>query len=285
VVSFRDSPITIGGPQLAIIVSPCAVTSQDELLWIADRVRRAGARFLYERAHSSGPSRQRRGLASAMSVVRSRIGMLIVVDALDQNSERGIAQYADVIQVRVPNLQDYSLSKWAGVPSKPVLLTCGTAAQVRALLTSGECVLRRCDHTVVLCVSSADNPVGQVHDALELNVVATVRRLTDLPLVMDISHGAGDRSEIVQLSRAAVAIGCDGLIVGVHSDRGHPPSDEVRSLSVEEFEQLMFEIRQIACVLGREASTPFDTLPVEPGTELAAALVTELAPYLATDER
>jgi 3-deoxy-7-phosphoheptulonate synthase len=88
-------------------------------------------------------------------------------------------------------------------------------------------------------------------NTLDLSIVPAVQRLSHLPIVVDPSHGTGKRNKVTPLSRAAVAVGADGLIVEVHHDPDKALSDGMQSLYPDQFDELMMQVRQIAAVLGR----------------------------------
>jgi 3-deoxy-D-arabino-heptulosonate 7-phosphate (DAHP) synthase len=133
---------------------------------------------------------------------------------------------------------------------------------------------------VVFCAVRSQTEFSGIADEVRL----VFQRLSDMPAVMDLSNGTGDRPGITSTSPASVVIGCDALIVAVHSGSTRLLPDEDQFLNIAEFEQLLFNIRQIACDPGRQVPTPCGALTIKPGTELAAALVSELAPFLATEE-
>jgi 3-deoxy-7-phosphoheptulonate synthase len=78
-----------------------------------------------------------------------------------------------------------------------------------------------------------------------------VQRLSHLPILVDPSHGTGKRNKVTPLSRAAVAVGADGLMVEVHPEPEQALSDGPQSLFPDQFDELMAQVRQIASVVGR----------------------------------
>jgi 3-deoxy-7-phosphoheptulonate synthase len=59
-----------------------------------------------------------------------------------------------------------------------------------------------------------------------------------LPIIVDPSHAAGYRDQVIPLSRASVAVGAHGLMVEVHHVPEEALSDGAQSLYPEQFEEL-----------------------------------------------
>ena len=109
---------------------------------------------------------------------------------------------------------------------------------------------------MVLCERGVRTFADDTRNTLDLSVVPAVQRLSHLPIIVDPSHGTGKRNKVTPLSRAAVAVGADGLIIEVHPDPDRALSDGNQSLYPDQFDSLMVEVRQIARVLGRSIAEP-----------------------------
>jgi 3-deoxy-7-phosphoheptulonate synthase len=257
VVRFPGSAASIGGPELAIIAGPCAVESREQVFAIAERVHRAGAQFFRGGAYKPRTSPYSfQGLGEEglriLAEVRQRWGMRIVTEAIDHESLELVEEYADVIQIGARNMQNFSLLKRAGRARKPVLLKRGMAATLEEFLMAAEYVMCEGNYNVILCERGVRTFADHTRNTLDLSVVPAVHRLSHLPIIVDPSHGTGKRNKVTPLSRAAVAVGCDGLIVEVHNDPDRALSDGMQSLYPEQFDELMAEVRQIAAVVRRE---------------------------------
>jgi 3-deoxy-7-phosphoheptulonate synthase len=148
-------------------------------------------------------------------------------------------------------MQNYSLLKAAGRKRKPVLLKRGIAATLEEFLMAAEYVMSEGNYQVILCERGVRTFADHTRNTLDLSIVPAVHRLSHLPIVVDPSHGTGKRNKVIPMSRAAVAVGCDGLIVEVHHQPEKALSDGMQSLYPEQFVQLMDETSQIAPVLRR----------------------------------
>ncbi len=261
IIRFPGSDATLGGRELAVIAGPCSVESREQTFAVAERVSRAGARFFRGGAYKPRTSPYAfQGLGEEalkiLAEVRERFGMRIVTEAIDNESLELVERYADVIQIGARNMQNYSLLKRAGRSAKPVLLKRGMAATLEELLMAAEYIMSEGNYNVALCERGVRTFADHTRNTLDLSLVPAVQRLSHLPILVDPSHGTGKRNKVIPLSRAAVAVGADGLMVEVHNDPDRALSDGAQSIYPDQFDQLMSEVRQIGAVVGRELAQP-----------------------------
>jgi 3-deoxy-7-phosphoheptulonate synthase len=264
VITFPGSDARIGGHTLAIIAGPCAVENREQAFAVAERVSRAGAQFFRGGAYKPRTSPysfqglEEQGL-KILAEIREQFGMRIVTEAIDNESLDLVERYADVIQIGARNMQNFSLLKRAGRARKPVLLKRGMSATLEEFLMAAEYVLSEGNYNVILCERGVRTFADHTRNTLDLSVVPAVQRLSHLPIVVDPSHGTGKRNKVTPLSRAAVAVGADGLIVEVHNNPDKALSDGMQSLYPDQFDELMTQVRQIGQVVGRSVPAPLDT--------------------------
>jgi 3-deoxy-7-phosphoheptulonate synthase len=256
VIRFPGSDGSFGGRDLGIVAGPCSIESREQAFTIAERVSKAGARFFRGGAYKPRTSPYAfQGLGEEglkiMAEIRDRFGLRIITEAIDNESLELVAEYADVVQIGARNMQNFSLLKKAGRLRKPVLLKRGMSATLEEFLMAGEYILSEGNYQVILCERGVRTFADHTRNTLDLSIVPAVQRLSHLPIVVDPSHGTGKRNKVLPLSRAAVAVGADGLIVEVHHDPDHALSDGMQSIFPDQFDELMGEIRQIAAVLRR----------------------------------
>src|ERR1700685_3903720 len=256
VIHFAGTAATIGGPGLAIVAGPCAIESREQAFAVAERVHRAGAQFFRGGAYKPRTSPYSfQGLGEEglriMADIRQQYGMKIITEAIDHESLDLVEEYADVIQIGARNMQNFSLLKRAGRAKKPVLLKRGMSATLDEFLMAAEYLMSEGNYAVILCERGVRTFSDFTRNTLDLAVVPAVQKRSHLPIVVDPSHGTGRRNKVLPLSRAAVAVGADGLLVEVHHDPDRALSDGPQSILPAEFEQLIREVRQIAAVLGR----------------------------------
>src|SRR6185295_15819002 len=262
VISFPGSDATIGGKSLAIIAGPCAIESRTQAFGVADRIQRSGAQFFRGGAYKPRTSPYSfQGLGEEglriMAEIRDQYGMRIITEAIDNASLALVEEYADVIQIGARNMQNFSLLKRAGRSKKPVLLKRGMSATLEEFLMAAEYIMSEGNYNVILCERGVRTFADHTRNTLDLSIVPAVQRLSHLPIVVDPSHGTGKRNKVTPLSRAAIAVGADGLMVEVHHDPDHALSDGIQSIFPDQFDELMDEIRQIAVVLHRNVQEPW----------------------------
>ena len=256
VISFPGTAATIGGRGLAIVAGPCAIENREQAFAVAERVHRAGAQFFRGGAYKPRTSPYSfQGLGEEglriMAEIRQQYGMKIITEAIDNESLDLVEEYADVIQIGARNMQNFSLLKRAGRAKKPVLLKRGMSATLEEFLMAAEYILSEGNYNVALCERGVRTFADHTRNTLDLSVVPAVQRLSHLPIFVDPSHGTGKRNKVTPLSRAAVAVGADGLMVEVHNQPDQAMSDGPQSLFPDQFDELMMQVRQIASVVGR----------------------------------
>jgi 3-deoxy-7-phosphoheptulonate synthase len=256
IIRFTATEATIGGQGLAVVAGPCAIESRDQAFAVAERVVRAGAQFFRGGAYKPRTSPYSfQGLGEEalqiMAEVRQRYGMKIITEAIDNESLDRVEEYADMIQIGARNMQNFSLLKRAGRSKKPVLLKRGMSATLEEFLMAAEYILSEGNYNVALCERGVRTFADHTRNTLDLSLVPAVQRLSHLPILVDPSHGTGKRNKVTPLSRAAVAVGADGLMVEVHNKPDEAMSDGPQSLFPDQFDELMGQVRQIAAVVGR----------------------------------
>lgn len=256
VVSVGGVPI--GGRQVAVVAGPCAIESETQALEVAHSVRRSGA-TLYRggafKPRTSPYSFQGLGVEglNILAKVRSETGLPIVTEVLDTETVELVAEYADCLQIGARNMQNFSLLKKLGKIRKPVLLKRGMSATIEEFLLSAEYLLSEGNYEVVLCERGVRTFADHTRNTLDLSVVPYVQRISHLPILVDPSHGTGKRQKVIPLSRAAIAVGADGLIVEVHPHPEVALSDGPQALLPDMFAELMEQVKMLAPVVGRTA--------------------------------
>jgi 3-deoxy-7-phosphoheptulonate synthase len=248
--------VAVGGENLVTMAGPCAVESREQCMIIAEKVARSGARIFRGGAYKPRTSpysfqgMEEEGL-KILAEVREKFGLKIVTEAIDTEVLNIVAQYTDIIQIGARNMQNFSLLKKAGRQSKAVLLKRGMAATLEEFLMAAEYVMNEGNHNVILCERGVRTFADHTRNTLDLSAVPYVKRTSHLPIIVDPSHGTGKATKVLPLSRAAVAVGADGLLVEVHHDPANALSDGPQSLTPDAFDHLVGEIRAIGTVLGR----------------------------------
>lgn len=250
-----DSVIDVGGVEignghLTIMAGPCAVESEMQALTIAKLVKKSGARIFRGGAFKPRTSPYAfQGLGEEglkiLAKVREETGMPVVTEAIDHEVVDLVEYYADIIQIGARNMQNFSLLRRAGKAKKPVLLKRGMAATIDEWLMAAEYIMEGGNDRVILCERGVRTFAHHSRNTLDLSAVPVVRQESHLPIFVDPSHAAGRRDQVIPLSRAAVAVGCHGLMIEVHHAPETALSDGAQSLYPAGFEDLCRQIGPI----------------------------------------
>jgi 3-deoxy-7-phosphoheptulonate synthase len=248
IISIGD--VKIGGGQPVIMAGPCAVESEEQALTIAHIVKKCGAQiyrggaFKPRTSPYSFQGMGEKGL-KILEKVRRETGLLIITEATDSENLTAVEKYADIIQIGARNMQNYSLLRLAGQMKKPVLLKRGLAATIDELLMAAEYIMSEGNTRVMLCERGIRTFADNTRNTLDLSAIPSIKEASHLPIIVDPSHAAGRRDYVIPLSRGAIAVGADGLLIEVHHDPAHALSDGIQSLYPQQFEQLMKEIGRL----------------------------------------
>jgi 3-deoxy-7-phosphoheptulonate synthase len=256
VVKVGDA--TIGGDELAIIAGPCAIESRAQAFTVAEAVRRSGAKFFRGGAFKPRTSPYAfQGLGEGglkiLEEIRETFGLKIVTEALDEAGVDLVERYADVIQIGARSMQNFTLLRRVGKSRLPVLLKRGLSATLDEWLLAAEYVMSEGNYQIVLCERGIRTFVQHTRNTLDLSAIPAVRRVSHLPVIVDPSHGTGKNYMVTPLARAGVAVGADGLIIEVHDQPDHALCDGAQALTLEQYEQLVGEVRAIHEVIAPAA--------------------------------
>jgi 3-deoxy-7-phosphoheptulonate synthase len=255
VVYVGDVPL--GGPEVVVVAGPCAVESVEQIQRIARRVAEAGVRILRGGAFKPRTSPYSfRGLGEeGLRLLRRAAdahGLATVTEVMDAEQIPVVARFADALQVGARNMQNFTLLTALGEIDKPIMLKRGLSATVEDWLMSAEYVLAAGNPNVILCERGIRTFERATRNTLDLSAVPVVKHLSHLPVIVDPSHGVGDRRFVAPMARAAVAAGADGVMVEVHPDPDSALSDGPQSLTFDQFDALMNRCRIIGTTLGRQ---------------------------------
>ena len=248
----------IGGEKLAIIAGPCSVESPEQIISVAKSVKDSGAGFLRGGAFKPRTSpyafqgMREEGL-ELLKIAREETGLPIVTEIMSPYLIDRFIEDVDVIQVGARNMQNFELLKELGRSTKkPILLKRGLSNTIEEWLMSAEYIMAGGNENVILCERGIRTFEKFTRNTLDLSAVLAVKKLSHLPVVVDPSHAAGMWWMVEDLSRAAVAVGADGLIIEVHNDPANAKCDGDQSLKPERFDNLMKSLKDIAKAVGRE---------------------------------
>jgi len=252
----KVGPVNIGDGEVIVIAGPCSVESRAQLLLTAHAVRDSGANMLRGGAYKPRTSPydfQGLGIEALqfLKTAREETGLPVVTEVMSTEDVEIVAEYADMLQVGARNMQNFSLLRRLARSERPILLKRGPSATIREWLLAAEYLLTGGNPHVVLCERGIRTFETETRNTLDLSAVALVKELSHLPVIVDPSHATGMRSLVPSLSKAAIAVGADGLIIEVHPEPERALSDGPQSLDLEGFSQLMMNLEQPAPKLAR----------------------------------
>ncbi len=242
VVNVRG--VRIGEGEVVVMAGPCSVESREQLMETAHAVRSAGAQMLRGGAYKPRTSPydfQGLGVEALEFLKEASIetGLPVVTEVMSENDVDVVAEYADMLQIGARNMQNFSLLRRVANVDRPVLLKRGPSATIKEWLLAAEYLLSGGNPNVVLCERGIKTFETATRNTLDLAAVALAKELSHLPVIADPSHGTGIRSLVPAVSRAAVAIGADGLMIEVHPCPERALSDGPQSLDLRGFADLM----------------------------------------------
>jgi len=252
----RVGDVEIGGDKIIVCAGPCSVESEEQVIGIAESVKTAGASLLRGGAFKPRTSPYAfQGLKAEglMYLKRARIktGLPVVSEITNPSQLELFMEFVDVVQVGARNMQNFELLKELGRISKPILLKRGFSNSIEELLMSAEYIMSGGNSQVILCERGIRTFETATRNTLDISAVPILKSRSHLPVVIDPSHSGGMAWLVEPLSKAAIAVGADGLIIEVHNDPKHALSDGQQSLTPDAFAELMKRLAPVAEAVGR----------------------------------
>jgi 3-deoxy-7-phosphoheptulonate synthase len=262
IIRIKDG-VEIGGTQIVVMAGPCSVESAESLRTIARKVQAAGAVVLRGGAFKPRTSPYDfQGLGEEglkyLKEVADQTGLATVTEVMDPRDVPLVGRYADIFQIGARNMQNFTLLKEVGMTHKPVMLKRGISATVKEWLMSAEYILAAGNFQVMLCERGIRTFETATRNTLDINAIGLVKQKSHLPVVVDPSHATGRWGLVGAAARAAVAAGCDGLIIEVHENPQEALSDGEQSLRPENFTELMQQLKEIARAVDRSMAGRWD---------------------------
>jgi 3-deoxy-7-phosphoheptulonate synthase len=266
---IRVRGVPIGPDTLTVVAGPCAVETPEQTLAAARMAKAAGASLLRGGAFKPRTSPYAfQGLGEAglkiLADVRQETGLPVVTEVLDAGSVELVASYADMLQIGTRNMQNFALLQAAGESGKPVLLKRGFSATIEEWLMAAEYIAQRGNLNIVLCERGIRTFETATRNTLDISAVPVAQRLSHLPVVVDPSHSGGRRELVLPLTRAAIAIGADGVLIDVHPQPERALCDGDQALVEDDLRQLADVATLLSTMMGRSltrAAAPAAALP------------------------
>lgn len=255
----KDTIITVngvkfGGNNLGLIAGPCTVESYEQMDKTAAELNKSGVKILRGGAFKPRTSPYSfQGLGEdglkILRTIADKYKMAVISEIMETSQIPLFEKYVDIFQVGARNMQNFNLLKELGQIRKPVVIKRGLAATIEEFLMSAEYVLMGGNNQVMLCERGIRTFEKITRNTLDLSAIPVIKRLSHLPIIIDPSHSTGLRDNVAPMSRAAVAAGCDGLMIEVHYNPDEALCDGAQSLYPAQYEKLSREIKKIADII------------------------------------
>ena len=246
----------IGGGNFCVIAGPCSVESEQQVLSIAQSVKKSGATMLRGGAYkprTSPYSFQGLGLEGIqyMAEVRERYHMPIVTELMSAEYLDVFNEKVDLIQIGARNMQNFDLLKQLGQVDRPILLKRGLNATYEEWLMSAEYIMASGNENVILCERGVRTFESYTRNTLDLQSIPVIQKLSHLPIIIDPSHAGGKWWLVEPMAKAAVAAGANGLMIEVHNNPEMALCDGSQSLKPAKYDALLKQVTEIAKVVGK----------------------------------
>lgn len=248
--------VTLGEGHFHVISGPCSVESEAQIIEVAESVKASGASMLRGGAFKprtspyAFPGLREDGIKLLLAA-KKQTGLPIVSEIMNQ-TQLPLFEQVDMIQIGTRNMQNFDLLREVGRLHKPILLKRGFSNTIEEFLMSAEYIVASGNPNVILCERGIRTFETMTRNTLDLSAVPLLKQKSHLPVVVDPSHAAGLRSLVPALSRAAIAVGADGLTIETHNDPAHALSDGAQSLDLTQFAALMEDLKRRAAFEGKD---------------------------------
>ena len=248
--------VVVGGEDLVVMAGPCSVEDEEQMVSTALAVKAAGATILRGGAFKPRTSPYSfRGMGidglRLLSLARAESGLPVITEVMSPEDVEIVANYADVLQIGARNMQNYNLLDRVGETRKPVMLKRGLSATYEEWLLAAEYILSGGNSQVILCERGVRTFEPSTRFTLDVTAIPSIRRLSHLPIVADPSHSSGKWYLVSPLALGAVAAGAHGLMIEVHPNPDLAKCDGPESLTFENFDKLMSQVKDVARAVGK----------------------------------
>ena len=250
--------VKVGGDHLALIAGPCSVESKEQVIAIAKEAKAAGANMLRGGAFKPRTSPYAfQGMGTEgldiLVAAKKETGLPIVSELMSADYIEEFNEKVDLVQIGARNMQNFDLLKEVGKRCiKPILLKRGLSATYEEWIMSAEYIMASGNPNVILCERGIRTFESYTRNTLDLQAIPVIKRLTHLPIIIDPSHAGGKWWLVEPMAKAAVAAGCDGLMIEVHNDPEHALCDGPQSLKPAKYTELLKQVSAIGEIVGKK---------------------------------
>jgi 3-deoxy-7-phosphoheptulonate synthase len=259
-VKNKDSSLIKEG-YITVIAGPCAIESREQLDIIAGIVKESGLNFLRAGAYKPRTSPysfqglEHQGL-EILKEIADKYGLYSTTEVTDAETVEEVAKYVDILQIGTRNMSNFALLKKVGAVAneykKKVILKRGWASTIKEWLLAAEYITSKGDAELILCERGIRTFEPYTRFTLDLSAVPVIKKLSSLSIIIDPSHAVGQSDLVIPMSRAAIAVGADGLIVEIHNEPEKALCDGQQALDVKQTSEMLNQVKGIAALLGKK---------------------------------
>jgi len=245
---------------ITVIAGPCAIESREQLDIIASIVKESGLNFLRAGAYKPRTSPysfqglEHQGL-EILKEVADKYGLYSTTEVTDAETVEEVAKYVDILQIGTRNMSNFALLKKVGIVAneykRKVILKRGWASTIKEWLLAAEYITSKGDAELILCERGIRTFEPYTRFTLDLSAVPVIKKLSRLPIIIDPSHAVGQSDLVIPMSRAAIAVGADGLIVEIHNQPEKALCDGQQALDIKQTKEMLLQVKGIAALLGK----------------------------------
>lgn len=245
---------------ITMLAGPCSVESEEQFDQVAQALSGLGLKWIRGGAfkpRTSPYSFQGLGLEGVkiMEAAGRKHGLSTLTEVVNTTHVAEVLKHVDAIQIGTRNMANFELLKVVGAATQeshqPILFKRGMAATIDELLSAVEYITQYGNPNVMLCERGIRTFETATRFTLDISAIPVVHQRSMFPICVDVSHPAGQTALIGDLAKAAIAAGADSLMIEVHPNPKAAKSDAAQQLTIEQFEELLGQLRQVAAAVGK----------------------------------
>ena len=245
---------------VTMLAGPCSIESSEQLDEVGSALKELGLSWIRGGAFKPRTSPYSfQGLGEEglkiMADVGERHSLKTLTEVVDTAQVEMVMSYIDALQIGTRNMANYELLKAIGTATskdhRPVLFKRGMAATIDEWLSAVEYLAAGGNPNIMLCERGLRTFETATRFTLDISAVPVIHKRSLFPICVDVSHPAGQVDLVPALAKAAIAAGCDSLMIEVHPNPPQAKSDASQQLTIPEFEVLLGELRTVAAAVGK----------------------------------
>ncbi|OFX89362.1 MAG: 3-deoxy-7-phosphoheptulonate synthase [Bacteroidetes bacterium GWF2_33_16] len=244
-----DADVTIGSNGFTVMAGPCSIENENQIEKMVEFLKTNNINIMRGGVFKprSSPYSFRGvgidGLKIFYKICKAN-GIKIITEVMELEQIDDMYDYIDIFQVGARNSQNFNLLDALGKVDKPVMIKRGLSGTIDELLYSAEYVFSGGNEKILLCERGIRTYEKAYRNTFDINAIPILKEKSHLPVIIDPSHGTGQRSLIEPITLAGIMAGADGAIIEIHEQPEKAMSDGQQSLNFNETQSLLKKIRE-----------------------------------------